>query len=69
MDLKTKKFNMRVLGVHYITKFINREYKPSTAEQRNYIRKEYLNKIYKSLHTYLYYSNFILNILKGNLFD
>lgn len=59
MDLKTKKFNKRVLGVHYITKFINREYKPSTAEQRNYIRKEYLNKIYSNKQD----QDIILNII------
>jgi hypothetical protein len=59
MDLKTKKFNKRILGVNYITKFINRIYQPSTAEQRNYIRKEYLNKIYSNKQD----QDIILNII------
>lgn len=47
-NLKTCKLEQRVFGKHYITKFIKRDYKPSSKEQRerilNDIRKIYYNK-------------------------
>lgn len=43
--LKTLKFKPRKIGSDFITKYINRDYKPSTIEQRNEIMS-HLKKIY-----------------------
>ena len=59
MDLKDNTFKKRVLGTNYISKFISRDYKPSTIEQRKYVKKEYLNKIYSNKQD----QDIILNII------
>jgi hypothetical protein len=46
MDLKENKFKERVLNKNFITKYINRDYHASSKEQRDFIKNNYLKKIY-----------------------
>ena len=56
MDVKTKTFQQRT-STHYITKYIQRDYQPSSESQRNsvleYVKKVYPNK--DDLDAILYY--------------
>jgi phage/plasmid-associated DNA primase len=47
VDLKTLEFKQREQGKHYITKYIERDYKPSTQEQQNHILS-HIRKTYPS---------------------
>jgi hypothetical protein len=58
MCLKTLKFKQRVLGEHFITHYIKREYKPSMPSQREEIMK-HIKKIYVDDED----RNIILNII------
>jgi len=58
MCLKTLKFKQRVLGEHFITHYIKREYKPSKQSQREEIM-EHIKKIYVDEGD----RNIILNII------
>ena len=46
IDIKTNTFKKREIGKHYVCNYINRDYKPSTKEQKNQLYDGVLNKIY-----------------------